>query len=629
MFLKQNLAALEKKNPTLASLVRSAAVTGRYKMTKSQRKDGAPNLLDMKINRNYYNSIDPLMVAEKDIDFRNIHLPNLAIFLGFGAGYHASAYVKKYPQSNILIIEQDPELLHTVFTNMLLTDLISAPNVAFLGVLEPRSLYPAMFDFFNLNANLTYLKSLNVIDIPQALEANQSYYLTIIRNVKEAIAGVLTLYGNDPYDSLLGIKFTLRNIATIIDNPGIKELEGIFKGKPGVVVATGPSLNKNVELLEKIYNKAVIVGADASAKVLKKHGLKPAHMITSLERVISTSRLFEGLTEEDTKDSFLSACPVVVPETYANFPGEKIIVYRNFATFKWLDIPKGILDIGPSSANMAFKILEFLGCSPIILIGQDLAFGENNVSHAEGFHYGVDSETKYFNAQHLVEGNYTEKIATTPVWYQFLKHYERDISNYNGQVINSTEGGAKIHGAILMPFAEAIEKFITDDIAPIATIRKNLKYNTKKIKQNQVSEVLNKLYHALEFCNELTGECRKGVEMANQFAYILRDAGAEPSTETQEELNLMLEKIAEFRNVFNKQDFYLILMHYVQSFYIKACMDINAIRFSNPPSFAVNVHLAIKYQELYSVIAGLTEKIVEEFNVSIQLLEKYKKELES
>lgn len=628
MFLKQNLAALEKKNPTLASLIKNAPTTGRYKMTKSQRKDGAPTLLDMKINRNYYNSIDPMLVAEKDINNRNINLPNLAVFLGFGAGYQATAYIKKYPESNILIVEQDSELLKTVFSNILLTDLIAAPNVKILGVIDPHGLYPALFDFFNMNVNLTFLKSLNVIDIPQALEANQTYYLSIIRAVKEAIAGVLTLYGNDPYDSLLGIKFTLRNIATIIDNPGIKELEGIFKGKPGVVVATGPSLNKNVELLEKIYDKAVIVGADASAKVLKKHGLKPAHMITSLERVIATSKLFDGLTEEDVKDSFLSACPVVVPETYANFPGEKIIVYRNFATFKWLDIPKGILDIGPSSANMAFKILEFFGCDPIILIGQDLAYGENNVSHAEGFHYGVDSDKKYFNAEHLIEGNYTEKVATTPYWYQFLKHYERDISNYKGQVINSTEGGAKIRGTTLMPFAEAIEKYISEDIAPIPTIRKNLKYSTKKVKQNQVSEVLNKLYHALEFCNELMDECKKGVELANQFAYTLRDAGAEPTIETQEELNIVLEKIAEFRKVFNKQDFYLILMHYVQSFYIKACMDINAIRFSNPPSFAVNVHLAIKYQELYSVIAGLTEKIVEEFKVSIELLEKYKKELE-
>ena len=66
-----------------------------------------------------------------------------------------------------------------------------------------------------------------------------------------------------------------------------------------------------------------------------------------------------------------------MPETYANFPGEKIIVFRKFATFEWLDIKKGILDIGPSAGNMAFKVLEYLGCDPIIMIGQDLAITDD------------------------------------------------------------------------------------------------------------------------------------------------------------------------------------------------------------------------------------------------------------
>ncbi len=37
---------------------------------------------------------------------------------------------------------------------------------------------------------------------------------------------------------------------------------------------------------------------------------------------------------------------------------------------------------------MAFKTLEYLGCDPIILIGQDLAFGEDETTHADGYTYG-------------------------------------------------------------------------------------------------------------------------------------------------------------------------------------------------------------------------------------------------
>ena len=52
---------------------------------------------------------------------------------------------------------------------------------------------------------------------------------------------------NDPYDSLLGIKFTLRNIPTIIDYTGIADLKDVFKGKPGIVISS----HSNVANLRK------------------------------------------------------------------------------------------------------------------------------------------------------------------------------------------------------------------------------------------------------------------------------------------------------------------------------------------------------------------------------------------
>ncbi len=628
MPFKQNLAALAKKNPQLAALVENAPVTGRYKLVPSQRKDGLPALIDLKFNRNYYNGIDPLIAVRTELNTKKILLPNVAVMLGFGAGYHAMEYFSRFKNASVLVFEKDAELLKTVMSHVNLKELFSNPYFFIAGGKAPNLLYPETFDYFNKNFNLAFLKSVNFIENFAAIAADKDYYIGAIRTVKEAIGGVLSLYGNDPYDSLLGIKYTLRNISTIIDYPGVKELEGAFKGKPGVVVATGPSLNKNVKLLEGIYNKAVIVAVDGSVKVLKKHGLKPAHMVTSLERVISTSRLFEGLTPEDVKDSYLAACPVVVPETYANFPGEKIIIYRNFATFKWLDIPKGILEIGPSSANMAFKLLEFLGCDPIIIIGQDLAFGQDDKSHADGFHYGEDFETNNAARAVTVEGNYAPTVKTTPVWYGFLKHYERDMATHTGRVINATEGGAKIHGTELMTFAEAIEKYVSKDINVLETIRKNLKYPTEKIKRTQVNTVLKKLYHALEFCTDMASRLREGVEHCLEFDKIMEETGGKPEGAKADELDAVMDKISAVSGVFASPDFYLILMHYVQSFYIKSAMDLNAYRFSNPPSLELNVMLTEKYKEFYSVMALLIDKIVDEFKTSIELLEGFKKELE-
>ncbi len=626
MIYKRNIEALAKKNPQLAALIDSAAITGRYKVAPSQRKDKLPSLIDIKYNKNFYNNIDPYRVAEQDIKNRKIRLPDVAVFLGFGMGYEIYEYLKNYPHARVLIIEQDMELLKVAFSTLSYLDLINCTNIFFIGSPNLRMFYPVLFSFFNFNTNIYFLKSVNILEQPICYFSNKEYYLSALQLVKEAIHQVLLLYGNDPYDSLVGIKYTLRNIPTIINNPGILDLKDIFKGKPGIVVSAGPSLNKNMHLLKDLREKAVICAADGSVKILKNNNLPPAHLVTSLERVIHTSYLFEGLTEEDTKDSYLAACPVIVPETYANFPGDKIIVYRNFATFDWLDIKKGILDIGPSAGNMAFKVLEYLGCDPIILLGQDLSITDDLKPHAEGFHYGTQQQSLVQGDIIEVEGNYQEKVKTN-IWYkQFILHYERDIASYNGTVINATEGGAKIHGTTIMTFQEAIDKYIKENIDTTNTIKRALKYPKQKEKEKQIKDTLKKLYHAKKYCSEIIDICNDGLGKCAIIEEIFGRTSFKPEEKDTEVYKKNLDEIMKIPSKFSDKDFYFILMHYVQSIYIKIMQDINNIKYSKDDGIEKDTMLFLKHRELFSVLIGLINKLVEEFNVSIEIVEKYQEE---
>ena len=622
---KKNIEALAKKNPQLAQLIDSAVLTGRYVIAPSQRKDKLPSMVDIKFNKNFYNNIDPYRVAEQDIKSRNLRLPDLAVFLGFGLGYEVYEYINKYPHARVLIIESDVELLKTAFSAVKYTDLLSSPNIHFVGGPNIRLSYPYVFNFLNMSVNIHYLKSINILEQPICYFGNREYYSAALQLLKEGIHQVLLLYGNDPQDSLLGIKYTLRNIPTIIDNPGILELENIFKGKPGIVVSSGPSLNKNMHLLKDIREKAVICAADGSVKILKNHNLPPAHLVTSLERVIETSYLFEGLTEEDVKDSYLAACPVVVPETYANFPGDKIIVYRNFATFDWLNIKRGILDIGPSAGNMAFKILEFLGCDPIILVGQDLSITDDLQTHAEGFHYGTQQKS-LLGSFIEIEGNYQEKVKSKPIYKQFLLHYERDVATFKGTVINATEGGAKIHGTQLMTFQEAIDKYITTNIDTTNTIKRALKYPKQKDKEKNIKETLKKLHHANKFCNEIIEICQDGLHKCAIIEEILRRTDCEPQGEDVDIYKKNLDDIVKIPLKFVGKDFYYIVMHYVQSIYIKIIQDINYIKFSRDDGVERDTMLFLKHRELFSVMIGLLKVLMVEFNVSIEIMEKYQEE---
>ncbi len=626
--LKKNLAILAKRDPNLAYRIGVTPITGRYKILKSQRSDQMYNIIDLKTNLYQYNQYDPYIGVKMDIEKMGILLPNLAVFFGFGLGYHVNEYLTKYPFATVLVIEEDLEILKIVFSINNLTKVLSYNQFHIVSGLTPIQMYPHLFNFFNQSPLLQFLSSINMVQNSISVSGSKEFYIRVLRMLKEAVMNVLALYGNDPHDSLIGIQMTLRNLATIVDNPGINELKDKFKGKPGIVVSTGPSLNKNVELLKGLDNKAVIVAPDATVKVLLKRGIKAAHMVTSLERVLATSKLFEGLTEEDVKDSYLSACPVVMPETYANFPGEKIIVYRNFATFKWIDISKGILDIGPSAGNMAFKVLEWLGCDPIILIGQDLAFTDDEKTHAEGAHYGEKSAGYLAAGTIPVPGNYQDTVKTSPVFSQFLRHYERDVSSYKGEVINATEGGAKIEGTKLMTFQEAIEKYVKDDIDTLDVIKQNLKIPTSKVKKREVKELLKKLHDAISFSDKLVEKLNIGVEHCLAFEEIVK---TDPELENPDNLakcNVLIKKIESSQEAFTSTQFYLIFMHYVQSYYIKASMDINHYKYKIKPSTDLNKILVVKFKEFYSVIAALISKINIEFKESLTRMDEYSKKIE-
>ena len=145
---KKNIEALAKKNPQLAQLIDSAVLTGRYVIAPSQRKDKLPSMVDIKFNKNFYNNIDPYRVAE-------------------------------------------------AFSAVKYTDLLSSPNIHFVGGPNIRLSYPYVFNFLNMSVNIHYLKSINILEQPICYFGNREYYSAALQLLKEGIHQVLLLYGND------------------------------------------------------------------------------------------------------------------------------------------------------------------------------------------------------------------------------------------------------------------------------------------------------------------------------------------------------------------------------------------------------------------------------------------------
>ncbi|MGD9807290.1 MAG: motility associated factor glycosyltransferase family protein [Deferribacterales bacterium] len=621
---QKNLKSIKAKYPELYDAITNRPSSGRYQIIDLY-KNGKLNLIDSQRNVLIYQKQDPYGQVLREIKGRNIKVPNFAIFLGLGFLYNVKAYIdtyinKKIDDFGLVLVEKDIDLFRTILKVADFTAIVDHPRCHLLVGLSSTEVHMKLSFLFRSSNLKSFIKATNFIEESALFAANKEYYLDVIRVYKEASKDVLRHYGNSPLDSLIGIDHTFVNIDEIIYHPGIKDLEGVFKGKPGIVVSTGPSLNKNIHLLEGLENKAVICCPDASVLVLKNRNLKP-HMVTSLERVENTAKLFDGLTEDDTKGIYFAGTPVLHPLTYQKWPGKRICVYRNFATFQWLDIERGIIDIGPSAGNMAFEILAYLGCDPIILIGQDLAFAEDGTTHAKGNKFGEKDERDFMKKTFPVPGNYQKEVQTVELWESFRRAYNLSVSRTDAKVINATEGGAKIEGTEVMTFQEAIDKYITDDVNTVDVIESSLRYPTEDEIAENLNKVEMKVEEAKEYIEELSDKFLESGKLADKYLNTVWKKYTEDGEYDFEESQKILNDSSATIALCSSEKFYLILMHYVQSYYIKSVMDIYGVRANSKSPQQEQHDVIVLAGKLSYTLHGLLQKMLPMF----YNLEKYLK----
>lgn len=621
-----NLKVLKARYPEIYARIAALPQNSNYEIVLPQREGLMPNMRSKRTGRLFYNSFNPMAEVEQDLKSRKLKVMQFNVFLGCGMMYQIFAMYRLFHIQGGLhvIIEKDVDAFRTVVNTVDISQMLNSPNMLFFVGEELPVIYSQMVNVLTLTDNKFYIRTINFIEQPIAFTENKEYYLDVVRTMRSVVKELLNYFGNDPHDSMIGIENTFVNIEEIFGHPGINQLKDVFKGRPGVVVATGPSLNKNVELLREIYDKAVIVGADASLRVLNKRGLKP-HMVCSLERGVPTSKLFENLDEEAFRDVYFAATPVVHPLTYSVYKGKRIVVYRNFATFKWIDIDKGILNIGPSSGNMAFKLLEYMGCDPIILIGQDLAFGEDGNTHATGNTFGEKEDSnKNYNEQNvvMVEGNYVPQLRSTKVWNTFLNYYHKDVVGSPAKVINATEGGAKIHGTTLMTFREAIDSYIKESFNPLDIINETLRYPDMEIQVAQRKSVLEKVDKGLDTCRRAITAFQEGYALAEKYfneVWILSLNGVPYDAVKGHEFLVQMENVNE---IYKAPDFFNVLMHYVQSYAIRTLIEVNSIQNEDIPQEQSQFKTAHVFKDMYAVMIQLIMKME-------QLLASLKERLES
>lgn len=608
----RNIKELRKRYPSLAKKTEEFKETGRFRVHPN-RDNKSFNLFMNDYQQFYYNEKDPLYDIKVKIDNLKLKNTKIALFLGFGLGYEVIYYVQSIAREQrtgcIFIVEEDIEIFTLALYTTDIVPLIRNKGVHFIVGVEKGYLFTEYEKLLSDSKNMTYVKAINPVYYPTAFLLNKEYYMNVLKEFREAAVHVINFVGNSPDDSLLGLKNMFANLDVIIDNPGIKELYNKFKNKPAVVVASGPSLKKNMHLLEDIKDKSLILCAESTFRILMNNNIKP-HLVASLERTDRTQFSFDGFDKNDVKDIYLAGCPVIPRKVYDIYEGPTLMVYRKFAHFTWLDIDKGMLDIKQSSANMAFKLAIALGCDPIILIGQDLSFDKDTkATHAEYHIKGNDQDIYHKQRNFEVKGNNGDTVITTDSWFKFLKSYEIDVAEYKGRCINATEGGAYIAGTEVMTFQEAIDNFISEDIFPLEIIKSSISDFVGSDNKGDKERITNKIDEAIKDIDKIVDYCHEGVEIVEDLEDKLKGymEADELSKDSKLDIVDLYQQVIVPKNKLQNfsETFQLLIMHIVQPIFIKFEADMNEIP-SNYEIYEQGVaEIILRQRDWFAIINNL------------------------
>ncbi|MCE3038045.1 motility associated factor glycosyltransferase family protein [Helicobacter anatolicus] len=456
---KKNLDALKKKDPLLALALMQVKPNENFEVYMDDKDNANFNIIRKKDAVPLFTHKPLEESMQKINEFVPYSYYPYLYFYGLGNGVFYRLLLSNEQIKRIVIIEPEIEILFIVlnlvdFSEEILSDrviLLFSPHcnsvmINSLFLMDKKSkLYAKVYDLFVFNFFYEQYKE-------EIVRINQDFIKSIEHNVISV--------GNDTRDAIIGLQQHIFNLPDMLESPTLIELINKLQNRDtAVIVSTGPSLNKQLPLLKEIAPYVTLFCIDASFPILYKNGIKP-DVVLSLERVEATAKFYTDTPEQAQEDVVFAITSIVHPKLKnAITKGVKQFSMRPFGYTNMFGFHEyGYLGIGMSAANMAYEMVVHSRFKRCILIGQDLAFGEDGSSHAQDAVYGSNEikpkEQKVFVEKYGGGG----EVETTLVWKLFLQFFETDIAHtpYKIEVINATEGGARIHGAKEMAFKDAI-----------------------------------------------------------------------------------------------------------------------------------------------------------------------------
>lgn len=408
------------------------------------------------LNSTYHPSHEAMRYA---MQFQEKAVKSILLLFGFSDGRVIRQLLgEEYSIGCCVVYEPSMDIFIKTLEEFDLTDVLADERLVLIvedaNGNQTEKYLDALIDYRNWR-NMSFAK-LSVYQklFPDEMKAYKDVFLRIYQTKRAEMNTMVHFAKQSMTNEVKAMKW-------MIDGRTLENMKGRFPvDMPYIVVAAGPSLEKNVEVLRQAKGKAFIVCVDTAIPYLMNRNIIPD--------MICTVDPGKGLRHFQCPGT--SNIPIALSSDSASEPlemlGEIKPIYISMSnTFYYelyhnRNIEMGYFDGGGSVATVCFQIGVELGFHTIVIIGQDLAFTDDKG------HAGSDTltENDFSNGVIMVDAYNGGKIMTRGDYKFYIDWYNLHVPELEEYtIINATEGGAKLEGMLQMTLQEVVDRYCTED----------------------------------------------------------------------------------------------------------------------------------------------------------------------
>ena len=257
-------------------------------------------------------------------------------------------------------------------------------------------------------------------------------YLQLIERINKEINHFISVWGfyDDEINQLNNCLHNLKRV------PLFKPNTRIDPAVPVVVLGSGPSLDRHIDLIYAHKERLIIVSCGSAIEALYNRGLKPDIHFEYESDKLSVIAL-QYIKDAD----YLRTTPLIAPIStnplvFQRFDTHSAYIKTESATSTLYEDYGLVIKGGtPSCSNAALAFFLNLGSQRVYLLGMDFGFTDSQHHHAQGTSYYDDQADNLIKSQVQsigselirIEAVDADYLLTTPFYYTCRAHASRAI----------------------------------------------------------------------------------------------------------------------------------------------------------------------------------------------------------